>query len=457
MKTQSIGKTMKGAPLAAVFALTALALFAACSLGGNLEDWGNKAYEEKYGKNDSGNHNSGLGVPGNLRVTSATSSSITLAWNSVSGADGYMVERSEYSSGSFELVGGSYTTGYTDNDVYSGATYYYRVCAVVGYSEQGQYSSVVSGTASGGGGGGSLSAPGNLRVTGTTSSSITLAWNTVSGADGYMIQRSEYPSGPFMWAGESYTTSYTDTGVYSGTTYYYQVCAVGSNGNGLYSSIVSGTASGGGGGGSLSAPGNMRVTGTTSSSITLAWNSVSGAEKYTVERSEYSSGPFGWYAESYTTSYTDNSVYSGTTYYYRVYAVGSSGQGQYSSVVSGTASGGGGGGSATPLTNGVWANGNISSTGSATYSFSVTSGTTYYIWWNDAYEGNGTKTLDVVVSVQDSGGYNIFYNADSSWSNPTSFIASSSGTVLITVTPYEHGATGSFGIVYRTTNSRPTP
>ena len=110
----------------------------------------------------------------------------------------------------------------------------------------------------------------------------------------------------------------------------------------------------------------------------------------------------------------------------------------------------------TPLTNGVWANGTIASgTSAVTYSFAVTSGTSYYVWWNDSYQGNGTKTLDVMVSAQYSNGSNVFSEEDSGWSTPRSFTAASTGTVIITVMPYTAGGTGTFAVAYRTTSSRP--
>jgi len=109
----------------------------------------------------------------------------------------------------------------------------------------------------------------------------------------------------------------------------------------------------------------------------------------------------------------------------------------------------------TPLTTGTWANGSITSTSAVWYSFNVTSGTTYYIWWNDGFNGNGTKTLDVKVSAYYSNGISIFTGVDSAWSSPYSFTASSSGRVSIKVEPYNSDSTGTFAIAYRTTSIRP--
>jgi uncharacterized repeat protein (TIGR02543 family) len=108
-----------------------------------------------------------------------------------------------------------------------------------------------------------------------------------------------------------------------------------------------------------------------------------------------------------------------------------------------------------PLTASTWANGSITSTASTVwYSFNVTGGTTYYVWWNDSYEGNSTKTLDVKVSAYYSSGTSIFTSVDSGWSSYRSFTASSSGTVKIKVEPYSSG-TGTFAVAYRTSSTRP--
>ncbi|MDR2575273.1 MAG: hypothetical protein LBC52_02400 [Treponema sp.] len=128
---------------------------------------------------------------------------------------------------------------------------------------------------------------------------------------------------------------------------------------------------------------------------------------------------------------------------YNRYTSGSSGTG-------GNNGGSGNNGTPTTLSQGVWANGNI--TQSAPFDFyqvNVTAGTTYYIWWNDQFEGNGTKTLDVLVSA--SG----FSDVDSGWFMPMSFTAGGNGIFLLTVKAYNFGDTGTYAIAYSTTNSRP--
>jgi hypothetical protein len=109
----------------------------------------------------------------------------------------------------------------------------------------------------------------------------------------------------------------------------------------------------------------------------------------------------------------------------------------------------------TPLIMNQWIDGSIySSSSEAWYSFSVINGDQYYIWWNDKYHGNNTKTLDVKVSAWYSNGDSIFTDIDFAWSSPMSFTANSSCTVYVKVSPFGTG-TGTYGIAYKTNDTRP--
>jgi cellulose 1,4-beta-cellobiosidase len=127
-------------------------------------------------------------------------------------------------------------------------------------------------------------------------------------------------------------TSYNDTGVTNGTTYYYKVQAANSAGTSGNSNeaFATPTCSAPATPAGLSAtPGNAQVA--------LSWSAVSGAASYNVKRSTDN--------VSYTTltgvtgtGYTDTSVSNGTQYWYVVSAVNSCGESQNSSAVSATPS-----------------------------------------------------------------------------------------------------------------------
>jgi len=115
---------------------------------------------------------------------------------------------------------------------------------------------------------------------------------------------------------------------------------------------------------------------------------------------------------------------------------------------------------ATPLTANEWKDGNITSTTQEDwYSFPVTSGTTYRVWWNDSYEGNSTKTGDIRVSGYYNNGSTIFSREDSGWTTSQSFTASLTGTVYLQVVPYSTSTNwlGTYGVVFSTGSTRPTP
>ncbi|MFC8245077.1 chitinase [Streptomyces chartreusis] len=82
-------------------------------------------------------------------------------------------------------------------------------------------------------------APGGLSVSGTTSSSVSLAWNTVSGATGYNV----YRGGTKVTAVTG--TSATVTGLAASTSYSFQVTATNSAGESPKSAAVTGTTTAG--------------------------------------------------------------------------------------------------------------------------------------------------------------------------------------------------------------------
>ncbi|MEU8654592.1 glycoside hydrolase family 18 protein [Streptomyces sp. NPDC048737] len=91
------------------------------------------------------------------------------------------------------------------------------------------------------------SAPAGLAVSATTSSSVSLAWNAVSGATGYNVHR----DGTKVTAVTG--TSATVTGLAAATSYSFQVTATNAAGESVKSAAVTGrtAATGGGGGGSV--------------------------------------------------------------------------------------------------------------------------------------------------------------------------------------------------------------
>jgi hypothetical protein len=90
--------------------------------------------------------------------------------------------------------------------------------------------------------------PISIAVSGTgvspTSHSVALSWNAISGVAGYDVYRGSVSGGPYTILTNSpiTTTTFTDTNVQAGQTYYYVVTSVGSDGvQSAYSSPASAT------------------------------------------------------------------------------------------------------------------------------------------------------------------------------------------------------------------------
>jgi hypothetical protein len=185
------------------------------------------AYSGSYGESgmssyDYATTSSSLSPPSSVSASAASSSSITVSWSSVSSASYYNIYRATSGYGSYEYIGYTYSTSYTDTGLSSGTTYYYKVSTYSGsYGESGMSSYDYATTSLSY----SLSAPSSVSASAASSSSITVSWSSVSSASYYNVYRATSGYGTYEYIGYTYSTSYTDTGLSSGTSYYYKVSA----------------------------------------------------------------------------------------------------------------------------------------------------------------------------------------------------------------------------------------
>ena len=158
-----------------------------------------------------------------------------IKWTAVSGASKYYVYRSGSSNGTYEYVGTTTATNYTDNKANAGYTYYYKVKAVskVSSGANSYYSVVIGATC--------RCARPSVKIT-TSNGSPRLTWNAVAGASQYEVYRATSKNGSYTKMFTTSNLSYTNTSAKAGTTYYYKVKAVSkvkSTANSAFSTVVS--------------------------------------------------------------------------------------------------------------------------------------------------------------------------------------------------------------------------
>ena len=143
------------------------------------------------------------------------STSITLGWEKVESATGYLIYRTE--ANGVEKVGSTTTLEYKDAGLKSGVTYRYRIRTYFADEENtGEYSEQISTTTNPGKPSMKLRA-GNGRV--------KLTWTAVNGATGYRIYQFKGSQVVLEKTSCQSTVSYIRTGLKNGTKYYYTMIA----------------------------------------------------------------------------------------------------------------------------------------------------------------------------------------------------------------------------------------
>jgi fibronectin type 3 domain-containing protein len=215
--------------------------------------------------------------PTSLAVTPGNTTA-TLSWTaSASGSPtSYTIYRGTKSDGEattpVATTNGT-TTTFTDTGLRNGTTYYYNVAAnnSTGVSPDSNEVSVTPAASTT-----KPPAPAGLAAAPGTGS-VALTWNPSTGATSYAIYRGTAPGAeaatPIATAA---STSFTDTGLTSGTRYYYTVTASNTAGTSPASSEASATPTGSGGTGTLLSQGQPATASSVQGGGFPAANAVDG-------------------------------------------------------------------------------------------------------------------------------------------------------------------------------------
>ena len=266
--------------------------------------------------------------PPTLAPSGAGNGQVSVNWtppssNGGSAITGYKVYRGTASGAETLLVTLGNVTGYNDSAVTNGTTYYYKVSAVNALGESflsGEQSATpTTGATAPGAPTLGLATPGN--------SSVALVWtppasNGGSAITAYKIYRGTSSGGEALLTTLGNVTSFTDTGLANGTTYFYKVTAVNAMGEGSMSNELSATASVGADTTPPSTPSNVTTPLAGTSQVVVVWTASTdnvGVTGYQVYRDGL---PVGTVA---TTHYLDTGMSAGSTHSYQVRAIDAAG------------------------------------------------------------------------------------------------------------------------------------
>lgn len=231
---------------------------------------------------------------------------IMLNWDAVSGAKSYEIFYSTSPNSGFKRLANVKKTFYKFSKAKCGVTYYFqmRVCRKGSKSEFGPVSygrTDLAGTPA-------------LQVKKTAYNSITLRWSKVQGAKRYEIFYADSMSGTWRSLGTKGGTSFTHKGLTTGATYYYQIRPIRDSFRGRWSNGVSATTFFGNVTG-------LKVKPNGTDRMKLSWKKVKGATQYVILRADTIDGTYEVIDHTNRTSYINTGLMSGTTYFYKVYAV----------------------------------------------------------------------------------------------------------------------------------------
>jgi fibronectin type 3 domain-containing protein len=244
-----------------------------------------------------------------LTTSAKTGTSVSLKWDAQDNATAYTVLRSSTSGGGYQQVYQGTDTSYTDSGLSLGTNYYY----VLNYTVTGGGTSVDSAE---------LPVKTDTKLVGpptVTQSSylmtnrVDLSWNAVDLSDSYNVYRSDSADGTYTKLANITGTSYKDSDVDQGSTYYYKVSCVNDAGEGPKSDALKAQTAV-----DTVPPTTVTSSAQTDSTITLNWLAKDGATNYNLYRTSTSGSGYSLVYSGDALTYTDKNLVTGSTYYYVV-------------------------------------------------------------------------------------------------------------------------------------------
>ncbi|MGI6264449.1 MAG: fibronectin type III domain-containing protein [Acutalibacteraceae bacterium] len=236
-----------------------------------------------------------------------TDTTVTLSWNKVSGATGYIVYRYDATTQKYVDVGRTAYNTFLANGLAKGMTQKFAVRAYKTVGGQTYSSNYVYLTTS------TVPATVSYTLTSTTNS-VKVNWTKVAGATGYLVYYRTNTGESWTKLADSTGTTYTKTGLTPGKSYIFTVKAYRKVDGVIYNAAHSPkTVS------TLPATVSYTLT-STANSVKVTWTKVTGATGYLVYYRTNTSESWTKLADSTGTTYTKTGLTPGKSYIFTVKA-----------------------------------------------------------------------------------------------------------------------------------------
>lgn len=245
--------------------------------------------------------------PSEPKITSVSATGdteITIKWNSVAGAEKYILQGRK-AGGTYETIAELGGTSYVHKNLDSASLYWYHVKAQ-NSSGSSSYSDANA----------AYTKPKTPTASTLSASSIKVNWSSSGGDTVYELLARKAGDADYKTIAENLSGfSYTHTGLDAGSQYYYKIKAH----NKEHTSIISGRSDSGYGYTKLNAP---KITAKTSNSVSISWSKGPMNSEYTytyrIYRKAANASAYSNIAVVTGTSYTDSPLEPNTSYSYYI-------------------------------------------------------------------------------------------------------------------------------------------
>jgi len=257
----------------------------------------------------------------------AGNAQVTVSWTGVTGVTSYNIYRSSSQGSIGTKIASSSNVTFVDSSAVNGTTYYYVVRAANAAGESPASTQSAPATPA---------IPVTLPATPVGvnamagNAQVTVSWTVAARATSYNIYRSTTQGSQGSKIGSSAAATYTDLAAVNGTTYYYVITAVNAAGESPASAQSAAATP------ALpvtlpAAPTGVNVADGVAQ-VNVTWTAVSGATSYKIYRSTTQGVQGTLIGSGSAPSYADYTAVNGTTYYYKVTASNTAGEGAASTV-----------------------------------------------------------------------------------------------------------------------------